>query len=288
MSYQPFPNDPGNPQQGFAQPVVQQPGQPFGAAAQPGKRRTGLIIVGVIVLVGGIGGGLALAGASGTSYQEGVENLARAPIGCVTSLDFESTGTFTIYIETEGEIGEVRGDCDNVDDSYEWDDDDLPDVDLVLLDPDDDELDLDDDDSKSYDVGGFTGQSIYSVEIEDTGRHSLTVESDDEDFAIAVGKDPKSSSGMGQLLGYALIGVGLVLGVILILLGMRRKPASGSGSSAPPFGGEQAFSQAPVGAVGGQGFPPTQQYPGQQYPPQAAPPTVGGFGQPQWPSPPNS
>ena len=171
MSYQPFPNDPGNPQPGFAQPVVQQPGQPFGTAAQPGKRRTGLIIAGIVVLVGGIGGGLALLGASRASYQEGVENLARAPIECVTSLDFQSTGTFTIYVETKGEIGEVRGDCDNADDRYEWDDDDLPDVDLWLVDPDDDEVDLDRDEGKSYDAGGFKGRSIYSVEIEETGRH---------------------------------------------------------------------------------------------------------------------
>src|SRR5262245_29445528 len=103
MSYQPFPNDPGAPQQGFAQPVVQQPGEPFGAAAQPGKRRTGLLIAGIVVLIGGLAGGGALIAASGSSYQEGVENLARAPIGCTTSLDFQTTGTFTIYIETKGE-----------------------------------------------------------------------------------------------------------------------------------------------------------------------------------------
>ena len=284
MSYQPFPNDPGAPQPGFAQPVVQQPGAPFGASAQPGKRRKGLIIAGVVVLVGGLAGGGALIAASGSGYLEGVENLARAPIGCTTSLDFESTGTFTIYVETKGEIGEVRGDCDNTDDSYKWDDDKLPDVELTLLDPDDNELDLDDDESKSYDAGDFAGTSIYSVEIEDTGRHSLTVESDDEDFAISVGKDPKSAAGIGALAGFVLVGVGLILGIILIVLGMRRKkPATGPSGSG--FGGDAAYGTPPAaayGATAGQGFPPTQQYPPAQPP---APP-AGGFGQPQWPSPP--
>jgi hypothetical protein len=261
MSYNPYPNDPSAQPPGFGQPVVQQPGQPFAVAPTKGPRRKGMIILGVVL------------------FLDGVENLARAPIGCTTSLEFDSPGTFTIYVETKGEIGEVRGDCGNTDTSYEYDGRRLPDVELTLLDPDDDEIDLDDDESKDYEVGDYAGTSIFSVEIEDEGRYSLTVESDDEDFAIAIGKDPQGAAGPAAVAGVALLAVGGLLGLLLFILGLRRKKVAGpyNGGSG---GGQPAFAGAPGAPVGYQqpapGFPPAG-------PPPASP--GAGLGQPQWPSP---
>jgi hypothetical protein len=279
MSYNPYPNDPSAQPPGFGQPVVQQPGQPFAVAPTKGPRRKGMIILGVVLFLVGVVGGGALLVTGGSAYLDGVENLARAPIGCTTSLEFDSPGTFTIYVETKGEIGEVRGDCGNTDTSYEYDGRRLPDVELTLLDPDDDEIDLDDDESKDYEVGDYAGTSIFSVEIEDEGRYSLTVESDDEDFAIAIGKDPQGAAGPAAVAGVALLAVGGLLGLLLFILGLRRKKVAGpyNGGSG---GGQPAFAGAPGAPVGYQqpapGFPPAG-------PPPASP--GAGLGQPQWPSP---
>ena len=125
MSYQQFPPS----GQG---PVVQQPAAPFAGAPQQGNRRAGLIGVGALLLVAGVIAGIVMFLASSSNYDDGVRNLARAPIGCTTSLEFDEAGTYTIFVETEGEIGELRGDCPNADTDYSFDDDELPDVDVEL------------------------------------------------------------------------------------------------------------------------------------------------------------
>ena len=301
MSYDPNPNAP------YASPAttpgipVQQPSAPFATAAPSGGRKKGLMIAGLVVLVAGVGGGVAAVLASGSAADEGVENLARAPVGCTTRLDFDDAGTFTIYVETKGSTGDLGGDCPNDEDEYERDD--LPDVELTLVDSDDKEIDLEDDDSKSYDAGGAKGQSISTVEIEEAGRYELTVTSEDDDFAIAIGKNPEESADTLKLISYGLLGAGIVLGGLLILLGRRGKPQSGGGVGAPvtyypeqqppaqyqptgvhtppaspPYGGPPSYSPPSAGPPAGPPSgppaqpqdPPTQPMPAPQWP---APPT---------------
>lgn len=273
MSYQQFPGQPGAPQQQpfGAAPVVQQPGAPFAPAPAAGGRKKGLLIAGIVVLLGGVGGGLALLASAGATYEDATKNLARAPIGCTTTLEFDSTGTFFVYVETTGQIGEVRGDCEGTDTDYENDADADPDVELTLVNEDGDEIDLDSDDSKDYDAAGFVGRSIATVEIEDAGSYELSVASEDEDFAIAVGKDPTEAAGPAGVLGLALAVVGGLAGLVMIILGLRRKkgtPDAGMPAAAAPY-------QAPPAAMG---------YPTQQQPAYPAPPSPG-FGQPAPPPP---
>src|SRR6187397_2782682 len=222
MSYDPNPNAPYAPPPTTPGIPVQQPGAPFATPAPAAPKKKGLLIAGIVVLVAGVGGGIVAFLASGSAADEGVENLARAPVGCTTRLDFEDAGTFTVYVETKGSTGDLGGDCPNDEADYEREDEDLPDVELTLVDSDDNEVDFEDDDSKSYDAGGAVGQSISTIEIEDPGRYELTVTSEDDDFAIAIGKNPEESADTLKLLSYALLGVGVILGGILIILGRRK------------------------------------------------------------------
>ena len=67
--------------------------QPYGpspaAAAAAPKRRKGLMLSGIAVAVVGIGAGVALVALSGAATERTVEQFARAPVGCTTTLEFE-------------------------------------------------------------------------------------------------------------------------------------------------------------------------------------------------------
>ncbi len=244
------------------------------AAPAPKRSRRLLLWLGLVVVVAGLAVGGALFAMSGSRYDDAVKKLARAPAGCTTTLDFEKTGTFIVYVETKGEVGDVAGDCAGNGTSYERDAGDLPDVSLRLVDPDDDEVDLDDREGVAYDAAGFRGESIHSVRIDTTGRYRLTVSSEDTDFAIAVGKDPEGDSATMKSLGLGVAVAGLVAGAVLMLLGRRRggpAPAQPTmttaapgwppqpAAPAPPFGGA-----APSGPVGGGFAPPRPPDGGQQ------------------------
>jgi predicted nucleic acid-binding Zn-ribbon protein len=287
MSYQPVP--PGAPQ-AFAGSAP--------AAPAPGARKPALIGVGALLLAAGVVSGIVMFLASSSNYDDGVKNLARAPIGCVTELDFASAGTFTIYAETKGSIGSLRGDCPNTDTEYEFSGDGTPDVDVVITDDSGDEVDQNRDDSTDYDAGGAVGQSIATVEIDEAGTYEISVTSDDEDFVIAVGKDPKATADSLTTNGIIAIVAGIVIGGLLLALGMRRgKPATPAspmyapGAAAPP----QTYAPAPQAAYPPTSYPPvmppTVQQPVQQPPaapgwPPAAPPAPPASG-PLWPAPPN-
>ena len=296
MSSQPFPPT-GGPSAAIATPAS--------AAAPPsGRRRPALIAVGALLATIGVVAGLVMIVAAGSNYDDGVQNLARAPIGCTTELEFGDAGTFTIYVETVGTVGELRGDCPNADKTYNYGAGDLPDVDLVLVNDDGDEIDLDRDSSKEYDAAGAVGRSVASVDIEIAGEYVLTVTSDDDDFAIAVGKSPKDVAASTGTTGMLIVMVGLVLGVALVLLGLRRtaKPAGATVVPVGPgFGAPQQYPPVPpIGVASAvpsvQPMPPTQPMPPSHGasppppPPLATPPPPAGpsAGGPQWPAPPTS
>ncbi|MFN8022938.1 MAG: hypothetical protein U0Q03_15540 [Acidimicrobiales bacterium] len=282
MSYQQYPPAGGPP------PVVQPTAAPFAATPQPGGRRAGLLGVGALVLAAGVVAGIVMFLASSSNYDDGVKNLARAPIGCTTSLDFDEAGTYTIYVETKGTIGDLRGDCPNTDTDYDSTGGDLPDVDIVLTDGSGDEIDLDRDESKDYDAAGFVGQSVRSVDIEEAGSYEITATSDEDEVVVAVGHDPKGDAASLKTMGIAAIVAGLVLGGLLLVLGLRRKPATGAGTPPAPMGmGPGGFgpSTGQVPVTPGYAPQPGYQAPGHQAPgyqppsyqppaPAAPPPTM--------------
>ena len=85
-----------------------------------------------------------------------------APVGCDTTLEFDDDGTYYVFAETKGEVGDVDGDCENDEQRYDGEDTDL---DVVMFDDDDEDLDLDREDDVSYDNGESVGTSLYTVDI---------------------------------------------------------------------------------------------------------------------------
>ena len=253
------------------QPLTTPPPTPT-AEPPSGPRRNGLLALGIVLLVAGLVAAIALWVAADSRYDDAVTGLARAPVGCDTTLDFSETGEFLIFVETAGSVDNVRGDC-AVEGDYDVGSGDPPDVVLAMIDPDGGDVDLDLRSGVEYDTAGFVGESIRSVDISTTGDHLLRVESTSgETFAVAVGKDP--NDGVALLRGGAVIAflVGVVAGVVLIVIGARRKtPAVDQGPSPWPAGG--AWPQTPPGAPTQPGWPggqpptgPPQGWAGQQQP----------------------
>ena len=78
-----------------------QPVTPAAPAKVPGK---GGIWLGVLLIVAGIGGAIAILVAQHPAYEGTVKNLERAFPGYRTELVFEKTGTFTLYYKHAGEF----------------------------------------------------------------------------------------------------------------------------------------------------------------------------------------
>ncbi|MCU1396465.1 MAG: hypothetical protein JWM34_4893 [Ilumatobacteraceae bacterium] len=241
-----------------------------------GARHKGLLVLGIVLLVGGIGAGVALFVAAGSQYSDAVKSLQRAPVGCDTEFDFTGTGKFIFYAETTGKVGDLRGDCDNTGTSYHHDG--KVTVDLAMTNADGDDVKLDRATGASYDKAGFVGSEVRAVTIDKPGRYTLTVQSDDTDFAIAVGRNPKDDADKLQNLGVGIAAIGVVLGGLFILLGLRRKsvPAAPAGYG-QPGAAPNAYGYNPAGypPVGYPPAAPTSPPGWTPAPPPGAPPIYG-------------
>jgi hypothetical protein len=212
------------------------------AQAGPTATRNWARILGVLALVVGVVGAIVLWVASSKRYDDAVSDLAPAPVGCDTQLDFEQTGTYTFFVETAGSVGEIDGDCETDDRDYEFDGDETPRVELTLVDDDGDEVDLDRADGPSYDRGGSRGTAVRTAEIDATGEYVLRVSAEVDDVMVRVGQDP-SSGVLAMRVGAGLLLVlGLVLGIVGLVVG--RQPSAEAGPYSygvpqwPPLSGE--------------------------------------------------
>jgi hypothetical protein len=193
-------------------------------------------LLGLVALLLGILGALALWWLADERYDDAVADLAPAPIGCDTTLVFDRAGTYTFFVETAGSVGEIDGDCEADDREYDTGDDEAPDVDLVLLDEGGDEVDLDEASGPTYDRSGATGTGVATAEIEDTGDYLLTASSDDPEVMIRVGRDPSNGVTAMRLGAVAA----LVAGIALFVLGLAR-----GGRRPAPAPGQPGYAQWP-------------------------------------------
>lgn len=292
MSYQPDPPAGSQPSSPFAVPTAVPPppvasqssygyapaAAPASVAAAPHKRRKGLLFTGIALATLGLGAGIVLVALSGSAEKATVKRFARAPVGCTTTLEFDKKATFTLYIETKGIIGSVDGDCAGNGTSYQRGDDDLPRVSITLLNSADEEAALTATDAPTYSVGDFAGQGYQRVQITEPGTYRLTVTSDDMDFAIAVGGQPDADANAMSLAGVVVATIGLLVGGLLILLGLRKKkadPTAVSASASPAL-----WQPTPAGVPGWQPQPqqPASAPSAVSSAPPAAPPTPPGPG----------
>src|SRR4051794_16119072 len=215
MSYQP---------QMPVMPSYQPPPPPTVAAAPvKGKRRKGLMITGLIVLLVGVLGGAAIIAKGMSNYKEAVKSLARAPVDCTTTLVFDKADSFTVYIETKGKLGELNGDCAATGNEYSHEGDKLPKVSLTLLNSTGEEVDMPAATGATYDVDGYVGQQTRSLEIFGPGTYRMNVASDEKDFAISIGKKPKDDNDLMMIIGGGLALPGLIVWLLFLLPGFRRR-----------------------------------------------------------------
>jgi len=213
---------------------------------------------GIVLLALGVVAAVVLWGLGERRYDDAVSDLAPAPLGCTTTLQFDRIGTYTFFVETKGKVGEIDGDCDADDRSYDLDADDAPAVDLTLIDASGDDVDLDRADGPDYDRSGQRGHGVQTVDITDAGEYVLTATLDDDggdsEAMVRVGRDP--ARGVAALRWGAVLAllVGVAGGVTLLVLS-RRRPAP-----------------APVAPSGPQW--PTRPYPAPLAPPSAMPPAT--------------
>ena len=190
----------------------------------------GLGILGLLLVIVGIGGGLALYVVSQARYDDAVDDLVRAPVGCDTTLEFTDTGTFFVFIETRGRLEEIRGDC-AAPSTYSRSSDSAPDVTVEMFDDDGGPIEIGDADRITYDTDVFEGESHGQVEIADQGTVVVRVTSpefDDDpggaDFVIAVGRNPDDVANPA-LYGAVAVGIGgIAVGAVLLAFsGMRTR-----------------------------------------------------------------
>lgn len=211
------------------------------------SRRPLLRVCGVLAIVAGVIGGVGLWLTAGQRLDDAVAGMARAPVGCDTVLDFDTAGTYLLFVETEGELDEVRGDCD-VDTEFERDEGDLPSVTLTMFGPDGSEVDLETDDGVSYETATSSGTSVDSVAIDAPGDHVLRVESDDADFVIAVGRNPNDGVLLLRVLAIGVAVAGIVIGVSLLVRARRRNEAPATDADAwVPSGADPEWPMSPPG-----------------------------------------
>src|SRR5690606_30783456 len=144
--------------------------------------------------------------------------------------------TYYFYVESRGEVADVRGDCPAVGDSFDVGDD-SGDARLSLQDDDRQSVRLRRAGGVTYDSGGFRGELVRTAELAE-GRYQLAVEADD-DVVVAVGRDVDGLK--PGLVVPIIVGVaGLVLGIAALVLGRQGgappTPPAPSGPNAAPFG----------------------------------------------------
>ena len=225
---------------------------PPAAPAPKSKRHKGLIVFGLIVLIVGVLGGGAMVAKSMSNYKSAVKSLARAPVGCTTTLVFDKPATFTIYIETKGKLGTIGGDCQANGASYDHPGAKLPKVVLTLVaSSTGKEIDQQRGTTASYNVAGYTGVGYRTVKITEAGNYRLNVESDESDFAVAIGKTPKEDSDLLKTIGGSVALGGLVLGLTFLLLGLRhRRPELATADAhVPPAGPITPWVASPYAPV---------------------------------------
>jgi hypothetical protein len=180
-----------------------------------------MLVAGALLLVGGLIGAAALWLAADARYDDNLATFARAPSGCATTLDFERSGDFTLYVERTGRIAEPDGDCAV---ETEYDRDDVPQVEPTLTTVDGDAVDIATGGDAEYDNGTFAGEAVGVVRIEEPGEHVLTVPSSGPAFAVAVGGPPDEGVALLRWGAVVLAVIALLGGITLLVLGSRRPP----------------------------------------------------------------
>jgi hypothetical protein len=177
-----------------------------------------VLLVGLGALVVSVVATAVLLVVAQRRYDDAVRGLARAPVGCDTTLEFTSTGTFDVFIETEGSIDQLVGGCE-APSSYLRTTERPPRVEIVMVGPTGDLLALDPTTRSAYEAEGFLGVAHRAVEVATTGNHLIRVSSPDTDFVVAVGRHPDDAALPAERGAVAVAVLGGLLAVSMLVWG---------------------------------------------------------------------
>lgn len=230
------------------------------------RRGRGRLIAGVIIPVVGVAGSIGLWLAAAQRLDSAVGGLAQAPVGCDTVLDFDDAGEYFVFVQTRGELDDdVRGDC-VAPHAVDRNSDAIPEVTVTVTDPNGNDVEFTADDGVDFDTDTAAGISIGRIAVEEEGDHLIRVESDDDDFYIAVGRDPNSGVTAMRVGAIVLALAALVIGLALIVTGRRRPDPAPAATS--PWAPEPSWPTSPPGFPAP---PPTTGVTGVVGPPSAPP-----------------
>lgn len=238
-----------------------------GPQAARGRRRAGLVVAGVgVVLVGlAAGGGLALLGDSRAT--DAAERLARASVGCSTALQVDEPGTFNVYVESKAVLLDADGSCAGSPTAVDHGAGDPETPRLSLTDAGGSRIAIASDSGESYDLDRFVGARIGTFEVSEPGTLTLTVDGADRDVVVAVGAKDHSPARLLttlQTAGGGAAVLGALVGLPLVLIGLRRRPLPAGGRRGvgqvaiwqPGMGPSGPGPMAPRGPAGPSGPPP--------------------------------
>lgn len=249
-------------------PYSTPPTAPFEQPAQAAPSGRGRrIAVGAAIAGIGLITAVVLWVVAAQRYDDGIGALARAPVGCDTTLDFAESGEYLVFVETTGSLPEVRGDCGRGGD-FDLGAAAVPIVDVRIVDPDGDDVTLlSRRGRESYDGAGSAGESLARIQIDTAGDHVVRVESSStETFAVAIGRDPGSGVGALRLAALAVGLVALSVGLIVALTRGSVARTEQTPAIVPTPPDWPAWQAPPVAG------PPTTTPP--QGPPMTSPPTA--------------
>lgn len=186
---------------------------------------------GLLCLFVGLVGGAVLYIVALRRPAQTVDGFARAPVGCLTTLEFVETGTYYVFEEVGADVEAVGNGCvPTIDPTARFGVEFTGEVQPTVG--------ASDGDVVSYDVDGFDGRSVQRIEIVVPGQYTIEVVGDDPTVVAAIGRDP--DTGVADLRRAALIlaAVGLLLGLVLLTVSGRRskRAAAVSTPSGPGWG----------------------------------------------------
>jgi hypothetical protein len=173
-----------------------------------------VLLVGAVALVASIVATAVLLVVAQRRYDDAVQGLARAPVGCDTTLEFTSLGTFEVFIETRGTLEELAGGCE-APSTYLRTTERPPRVQLLMVGPSGDGIDFERTSPSTYEADGFAGTAHRRVRVTETGNHVIRVTSPDSDFVVAVGRHPDDAAYPAE---QGAIAVGILGGLVAVTL----------------------------------------------------------------------
>lgn len=180
----------------------------------------GLILLVVSVLVGAV---LVVLGV--TRPGANVDGFARADFGCLTTLRFDTSGDYWIYL-VDGDSGDgEQGGCAPTASGAATE---------VTVTSEGADIVLRRDSKFDVSIDGDDAESLYRFEVDTAGEYQVSAVTDRDGQSLAIGGDPYAGRTVMLVAGLAVGLLGAALGIVLLILGRKRSSTAGPSAVGAP------------------------------------------------------